>query len=254
MSTAIAIPQAQLDSIAENCVKSNLFGIKTREQALTLMALCQAEGLHPATAMRDYHLIQNRPAMKADAMLARFQKAGGVVEWQDYTDAKVSAHFSHPQSSPKPVLVEWTFEQAKRIGLTGKDNWRNYPRAMLRARVISEGVRTIYPGVCVGTFTVEEVQDMAASVPATSQEYTFVDPPTPQATPQDTPQAAEQETAQAAPPKPADWDELALKNRAKEIVNEKAILEITQKRLWKDSGHDWAKFIELLEQEPDPIF
>ena len=67
-------------------------------------------------------------------------------------------------------------------------------------------------------------------------------------------QQAEQETAQAAPPKPADWDELALKNRAKEIVNEKAILEITQKRLWKDSGHDWAKFIELLEQEPDPIF
>jgi len=49
-------------------------------------------------------------------------------------------------------------------------------------------------------------------------------------------------------------DELALKNRAKEIVNEKAILEITQKRLWKDSGHDWAKFVELLEQEPDPIF
>lgn len=160
MSTAIAIPQAQLDSIAENCVKSNLFGIKTREQALTLMALCQAEGLHPATAMRDYHLIQNRPAMKADAMLARFQKAGGVVEWQDYTDAKVSAHFSHPQSSPKPVLVEWTFEQAKRIGLTGKDNWRNYPRAMLRARVISEGVRTVYPGIAPGIYSVEEVQDM----------------------------------------------------------------------------------------------
>ena len=160
MSTAIAIPQAQLDSIAENCVKSNLFGIKTREQALTLMALCQAEGLHPATAMRDYHLIQNRPAMKADAMLARFQKAGGVVEWQDYTDAKVSAHFSHPQSSPKPVLVEWTFEQAKRIGLTGKDNWQNYPRAMLRARLIAEGVRAIYPAAIGGMLVAEEARDM----------------------------------------------------------------------------------------------
>ena len=99
---------------------------------------------------------------------------------------------------------------------------------------------------------------MAASVPAASQEYTFVDPhtpqATPQATPQDTPQAAEQETAQAAPPKPADWDELALKNRAKEIINDKAILEINQKRLWAESGHNWSKFVELLEQEPDPIF
>jgi len=49
-------------------------------------------------------------------------------------------------------------------------------------------------------------------------------------------------------------DELALKNRAKEIINNKAILEINQKRLWAESGHDWSKFVELLEQEPDPIF
>ena len=67
-------------------------------------------------------------------------------------------------------------------------------------------------------------------------------------------QQAEQETAQAAPPKPADWDELALKNRAKELIRQKAIIEVTQKQLWAQSGHDWAKFVELLEQEPDPIF
>ena len=161
MSTEVAvIPQAQLEAIAENCVRSNLFGIKTKEQALTLMALCQSEGLHPATAMRDYHIIQNRPAMKADAMLARFQKAGGVVKWVEYTDAKVAGEFSHPQSSPHPVRIEWTIEQAKRIGLAGKDNWKNYPRAMLRARVISEGVRTVYPGIAPGIYTVEEVRDM----------------------------------------------------------------------------------------------
>ena len=49
-------------------------------------------------------------------------------------------------------------------------------------------------------------------------------------------------------------DEMALKNRAREIINKKAILEISQKRLWAQSGHDWAKFVELLEQEPVPIF
>ena len=49
-------------------------------------------------------------------------------------------------------------------------------------------------------------------------------------------------------------DELALKNRAKEIISEKVIPEVSQKRLWAESGHDWAKFVELLEQEPDPIF
>ena len=250
MSEIVALQD--IERAGNYIAKSGLFGVKTPEQAIALMLVAQAEGRNPFEAARDYHIIQGRPALKADSILARFQQAGGSVRWIELSDTKAVAEFSHPQGGK--VIIDWDLDRAKRAGLLGKDNWRNYPRQMLRARVISEGVRTVFPGVCVGTYTVEEVQDMAASVPAASQEYTFVDPPTPQATPQDTPQAAEQETAQAAPPKPADWDELALKNRAKEIVNEKAILEITQKRLWKDSGHDWAKFIELLEQEPDPIF
>ena len=161
MTTQLAtIPVSEMERIADDVVKSGLFGFKTNAQAMAIMALCQADGIHPATAIRDFHVIQGRPAMKADAMLARFQKAGGVVKWVEYGDAKVVGEFSHPQSSPHPVRIEWTIEQAKRIGLAGKDNWKNYPRAMLRARVISEGVRTVYPGIAPGIYSVEEARDM----------------------------------------------------------------------------------------------
>ena len=34
---------------------------------------------------------------------------------------------------------------------------------MLRARVISEGIRTVYPGVAVGIYTPEEVNDFDAA-------------------------------------------------------------------------------------------
>ena len=34
---------------------------------------------------------------KADAILARFQAAGGKVEWKTYTDDEVTGVFSHPQ-------------------------------------------------------------------------------------------------------------------------------------------------------------
>ena len=44
--------------------------------------------------------------------------------------------------------------------MTNKDNWKNYPRAMLRARVVSEGIRTVFPGVVLGVYTPEEVQDI----------------------------------------------------------------------------------------------
>lgn len=156
----VLFSMTDLEKMAASMVKSRLFGVQNVEQAVTLMLVAQAEGLHPATAARDYHVIMGRPAMKADAMLARFQAGGGIVEWQDYTDSKVSATFRHPQS-PKPVLIEWTIEMARKIGLTSKDNWKNYPRAMLRARVISEGVRTCAPGIAVGIYTPEEIQDFS---------------------------------------------------------------------------------------------
>jgi len=158
MSTAI-VPLGEMERMAAAIATSGLFGMKTKDQALALMIVAQAENRHPGSVAAEYHIIQGRPALKADAMLARFQQAGGVVEWMEYTDKKVSAHFSHPVNSPKPVLIEWTVEQATKAGLAGKDNWKNYPRQMLRARVVSEGVRTVYPAVCVGVYTPEEVQD-----------------------------------------------------------------------------------------------
>ena len=152
------IPVSDIERMASAIAKSGLFGMKTVDQALALMLIAQAEGKHPATAAQEYHVIQGRPALKADAMMARFQAAGGKVQWGEYTDKRVAGTFSHPQGSS--VEIVWTFEQARAAGLTGKDNWKNYPRAMLRARVISEGIRTVYPGVAVGVYTPEEVQDL----------------------------------------------------------------------------------------------
>lgn len=155
------VPVADVERMAMAIAKSGLFGMKSPEQAMALMLVAQAEGMHPAIAARDFHVIQGRPALKADAMLARFQAAGGKVRWHEYTDACVSATFSHPSGGD--VTIDWTFEQAKRAGLTGKDVWRQYPRAMLRARVVSEGIRAVFPGVAVGVYTPEEIGDMPAS-------------------------------------------------------------------------------------------
>ena len=150
-----------LERAADYVVKSGLFGVTRKEQAIALMLLAQAEGIHPMKAIQEYHIIQGRPALKADAMLARFLKAGGKVTWHEISDKKCKATFEHPQGGK--ATIEWTIEMAKSAGLFDKQgsNWKKYPRAMLRARVISEGIRTVYPVVIVGTYTPEEVQDFA---------------------------------------------------------------------------------------------
>ena len=160
MTTAL-VPITELDRMAEAVASSKLFGITTKDQALALMLLAQAEGLHPATAARDYHIIQGRPSMKADAMLARYLNSGGKVEWHEHTDAKVSATFTHPQGGS--LRIEWDMVRAKAAELGGKDMWKKYPRQMLRARVISEGIRATNPAVAVGIYTPEEVADFESA-------------------------------------------------------------------------------------------
>lgn len=153
------VPLGDIERMALAVSKSNLFGVKTPEQAIALMLVAQAEGMHPAIAATHYHVINNRPTLKADAMLSRFQAAGGKVNWTVYTDDVVTGVFSHPQGGS--VSIEWSVAKAQQAGLTKNPTWRQYPRQMLRARCISEGIRTVYPGVTVGVYTPEEVQDFA---------------------------------------------------------------------------------------------
>ena len=164
------IPVGDVQTMAIAVAKSGLFGMKTPEQALALMLVAQSEGLHPARAAMEYHVIQGRPALKADAMLARFQNAGGKVQWKSYTDADVTGVFSHPSGGE--VSIQWTFEMATKAGLTKNPTWKQYPRAMLRARCISEGIRTVYPGVSVGIYTPEEVQDFSPQVTQPERDVT----------------------------------------------------------------------------------
>jgi len=138
--------------------ESKLFGIQTPQQYLTLMLVAQSEGQHPATVVQDYDIIQGRPARKTHSVLARFQAAGGSVQWHDFTEEKVSGTFTHPKGGS--LKIEWTIDMAARAGLSGKDNWKKTPRAMLRARCIAEGVRATYPAALGGQLIVEEAADL----------------------------------------------------------------------------------------------
>ena len=151
------VPFQEMQSMAEAIAASGLFGMKDKNSVLALMAVAQSEGLHPATAARDFHIIQGRPALKADAMLARFQNAGGKVDWKEYTDDKVTGVFSHPNGGE--LAVTWTIDQASKIGLVKPGSgWQKFPRAMLRSRCISEGIRSVFPGSVTGFYTPEETE------------------------------------------------------------------------------------------------
>jgi hypothetical protein len=169
------VPVDQIERMAVSVARSGLFGFKTPDQAMALMLVAQAENLHPAKAIQEYHIINGKPTLKADAMLARFQAAGGRVEWIEYTDTKVVGKFSH--QSGGSVTVEWTVEMGRKAGLLGNPTWTKYPRQMLRSRCIAEGIRTVFPGVIVGSYSEEEGEDMTI---ATAPRQAPLPPPAPE--------------------------------------------------------------------------
>ena len=158
MATELTL--TDMGNMAKAFAQSGFFGYKNSSEAFTLMCLAQANGLHPAKAAERYHIIQGRPAMKADAMLAAFQEAGGKVRWVKRTEKECTLHLSHPQGGE--LDVTWSIDRATKAELTGKSTWKQYPTQMLSARCVSEGVRALYPACLCGMYTPEEVSDFDA--------------------------------------------------------------------------------------------
>ena len=144
--------------MADSIIRSGFYGFKTKDQVIAVMLVAQAENKHPATVMQEYDIIQGRPALKSQAILARFQLAGGKVQWVENGPKKCIGTFTHEAGGS--ITVEWTIEMAKQAGVYKEGSaWSKYPEDMLRARVISRAVRSIYPACILGHYSAEEVQD-----------------------------------------------------------------------------------------------
>lgn len=160
-AAAPAYSLAEKLELAKTVAASRLFpGVDNPAAAMTLMLLCESDGLHPIEAMRRYHIIHNRPSMRADAMQAEFQRHGGTVRWVKSTAEECEAVFSHPTHAPDGFPVHITLKELIERNVAGSNpNYKKFPRQMLRARAISEGVRAVHPGICTGIYTPEEVAD-----------------------------------------------------------------------------------------------
>lgn len=140
--------------------KSGMFGITAPEQGAVLAMTALAERVTPVELLKKYHLVQGRLAMRSDAMLAEFIRAGGKVTWVETSPTRAAARFVFADND---IELEFTLDEAKSAGLASRENWKKHPSNMLRARLISNAVRMLAPQVCSGQYTPEEVQDTSAS-------------------------------------------------------------------------------------------
>lgn len=167
-STALAVRSvADLEAVGEKFEQSGMFGCSQKGQGMVLAMTCIAEGISPIRFNQTYHIIDGRVTMRADAMLAKFIERGGKFTIRERSTEKAAALF---ELDGNTMEAEYTMDDARASGIclakdgkSLKANWQRFPKQMLWARLISDSVRTLAPGVNMGTYTPEEVQDFEAA-------------------------------------------------------------------------------------------
>lgn len=130
----------------------------TIEKVSTLMLIARSEGIDPISAMNRYDLVSGHITKRSQAMLSDFLIAGGKVEWLESTDKIAKGKFTTPAGV---VHIEtFTWEDAVRAKIAGKDNYKNYPCPMLRHRCVTFALRAVYPAVTNLMLESSEAADM----------------------------------------------------------------------------------------------
>ena len=144
--------------------------LRRRPDAVVAVVLAGHElGLGPMQSLQTIDLIQGRPSLSPEGMRALVLSRGhGLII--EAGDEAATVH-CHRLEWPPDRWSSFTFtlEDAKRANLLGKDNWRQYPRAMLTARATAEACRAVWPDVIAGlSYTAEELESSAAPMPGPS--------------------------------------------------------------------------------------
>ncbi len=149
---------SSLERIAAIIAISGMGGFKTPEQATVAMLLALAEGIPLGRVIHEYHVINRRLSLRSECMLARFQKAGGTIQYIDRGPACVTVSATHPKGGSP--TVSWTMARAREAGLTANPTWQKHPTSMLSARATAEAVRAVYPACLSGIITEEEAVEI----------------------------------------------------------------------------------------------
>lgn len=126
----------------------------------------QELGLPPMQALRNVHIIKGKPVMSADGMVG-LCLGSGLAEYFSCIeeDDHCVTYETKRRGAPQPQRCTWTIEDAQRAGLMNNDNWRRYPRAMLKARCKAVLARDVYPDVLAGCYDTDEAREFSGPQP-----------------------------------------------------------------------------------------
>lgn len=179
---------AEIEQVGKAFVASGMFGgdMDRTSKAITKIMAGQELGLAPFASMRAVHVIEGNATLSANTMAGMVKSSGRydydikkkeldgcVIDFYELRSGKRTkigtesfdidearmAGLLDPECEEAPLKHnirpisrwnKWKKQNESKDGCMCKDNWKNYPKAMMFARCISNGVRTYCPDVFSG--------------------------------------------------------------------------------------------------------
>ena len=136
-------------------------------KAVVKIAIGRDFGFSMAESMQYVELIQGRPSISAHARAAKMKAAGYSWKFLQF-DANICVLDVFDRKGERLGDSSFTLEDAKRMALADKDNWKKNPRNMLYCRAISNAQRWYAPEVLSAALgSTEELVDDEAYQRAT---------------------------------------------------------------------------------------
>lgn len=155
----------EIERVAKACAASGYYkDVRDASQAVVKMLAGREMGVGPIQALAGIYIVEGKPSAGANLIAANVKRSGRYdYRVRKRTDEEcVLAWYDAGQEVGES---SFTRKDAERAGLWGKQNWSKYPRAMLFARALTEGVRVYCPDAASGVVYVPE--ELAPDMPVT---------------------------------------------------------------------------------------
>lgn len=124
---------------------------------LACVATGRALGLPDMSALRSINIIDGKAAFSSELMVQLVRSRGHSITG-DVSGDEACVRGKRLDNGDE-MTCTWTLEMAQRAGLLNKQNWKQYPEAMLWARAVSQLCRMLFADCFAGaTYTDEEAE------------------------------------------------------------------------------------------------
>ncbi len=123
-------------------------------------------GLSPMQAIQNIAVVNGRPSLWGDAMLALVRRDPRCLDVAEHIEGDGDARVAVcvvKRANASPITGRFSVDNAKKAGLWGKPGpWQQYPERMMQMRARGFALRDAFPDVLKGLQSAEEARDIPA--------------------------------------------------------------------------------------------